>query len=96
WKIEAAKRFKEGLLGQHETEKTLSIVLDLGDSAEERERAILSFYKMAHVNWASPLTSTLKGDPAISDGVTRHFFSTVMSKLQYGFDIQFAPGGTSI
>ncbi|MED6285710.1 hypothetical protein CHARACLAT_031883 [Characodon lateralis] len=53
WKIEpdpseAAERFKEGLLGQHETEKTRS----------------------------------------------SHFFSTVMSKLQYGFDIQFAPGGT--
>ncbi|MEQ2281980.1 hypothetical protein AMECASPLE_035849 [Ameca splendens] len=69
WKIEpdpseAAERFKEGLFSQHETEKTLSIVLDLGDSAEER--TILSFYKMAHVNWTSPLTCTLKKDPATS------------------------------
>ncbi|KAF7653784.1 hypothetical protein LDENG_00078600 [Lucifuga dentata] len=63
-------------------------------SAEERERAILSFYKMANVDWACPLTCTPKGDPAIGNGVTRHFFATIMSKLQYGFEIKFAPGGT--
>uniref|UniRef100_A0AAV2MDL3 Uncharacterized protein n=1 Tax=Knipowitschia caucasica TaxID=637954 RepID=A0AAV2MDL3_KNICA len=33
-------------------------------------------------------------DPAIGDGVTRHIFATIMSKLQFGFDISFAPGGT--
>lgn len=27
----------------------------------DRERALLSFYKMAHVEWACPLTCTLKG-----------------------------------
>ncbi|XP_059215999.1 uncharacterized protein LOC131993938 [Centropristis striata] len=36
----------------------------------------------------------LPGDPAIGDGVTRHFLATVMSKVQYGFEINFVPGGT--
>lgn len=35
--------------------------MDLRDSAVDRERALLSFYKMAHVEWACPLTCTLKG-----------------------------------
>lgn len=96
--------------------------MDLRDSAVDRERALLSFYKMVHVEWACPLTCTLKGkllthtklkikdmfvffnfhlpdvcamcfafsgDPAIGDGVTRHFFAAIMSKVQYGFEIKF-------
>ncbi|XP_074519367.1 uncharacterized protein LOC141785115 [Halichoeres trimaculatus] len=99
WKIEpdpteASVKFKEEILNQHATAKPLSLVMDLRESAEERERAILSFYKMAHVDWASPLTCTLKGDPATGDGVTRHFFATTIAKLQFGFDIRFTPGGT--
>ncbi|CAB1437079.1 unnamed protein product [Pleuronectes platessa] len=99
WKIttnakEAARAYKEAILSQHASRKALSLIMDLGDSAEDRERAILSFYKMAHVEWACPLTCTLIGDPAIGDGVTRHFFSTIMQKLQNGFEINFVPGGT--
>uniref|UniRef100_A0AAV2JPI3 Uncharacterized protein n=1 Tax=Knipowitschia caucasica TaxID=637954 RepID=A0AAV2JPI3_KNICA len=99
WKIEpdpteAVKIFKQDILQKYSTGKPISLTIDLGDSAEDRERAILSFYKMAHVEWASPLICTLKGDPAIGDGVTRHIFATIMSKLQFGFDISFAPGGT--
>ncbi|KAI4809786.1 hypothetical protein KUCAC02_018651, partial [Chaenocephalus aceratus] len=30
-------------------------------------------------------------DPAIGDGVTRHFFATIMSKLQAGFEMKFGP-----
>lgn len=87
WKTEpdttkAAKRFEEDILNQHATGKPLSLAVDVGDSTEDREREILSFYKMAHVEWACPLTCTLRGDPAIGDGVTRHFFATIMSKLQ--------------
>nr|XP_055036497.1 G2/M phase-specific E3 ubiquitin-protein ligase-like [Misgurnus anguillicaudatus] len=99
WKMEpdpteAVKGFRYQILNEHATRKPLNLVMDLGDSSEDRERAIISFYKMAHVEWASPLTCTLKGDPAIGDGVTRHFFSTIMSKLQMGFDICLVPGGT--
>ncbi|XP_031171600.1 uncharacterized protein LOC116061499 isoform X2 [Sander lucioperca] len=86
--------FKDNILNLHATGKPLSLAMDLGDSAEDRERAILYFYKKAHVEWASTLTCTLKGDPAIGDGVTRHFFATIMSKLQHGFDVSFGPGGT--
>ncbi|XP_077953639.1 uncharacterized protein LOC120812556 [Gasterosteus aculeatus] len=94
WKIlsnpsDAAKTFKENILSQHATGKSLYLAMDLRDSAEDRERALLSFYKMANVEWACPLTCTLKGDPAIGDGVTRHFFATNMSKRQHGFEMNF-------
>ncbi|XP_034095626.1 uncharacterized protein LOC117561984 isoform X4 [Gymnodraco acuticeps] len=99
WRIapdptEAAKMFKEDILSQHATGKSLCLTMDLGDSAEERERAVLTFYKKANVEWACPLTCTLKGDPAIGDGVTLHFFATIISKLQAGFEMKFVPGGT--
>ncbi len=35
-----------------------------------------------------PLYLCLQGDPAIGDGVTRHVFATIMSKLQRGFELQ--------
>ncbi|KAF3841706.1 hypothetical protein F7725_023676 [Dissostichus mawsoni] len=54
WKIApdptgAAKMFKEDILSQHATGKSLCLTMDLGDSAEERERAVLTFYKKANV-----------------------------------------------
>ncbi|KAK0152018.1 hypothetical protein N1851_006588 [Merluccius polli] len=55
---EAAKRFKEAILSQHATGKSLSLTMDLRDCAVDRERALLSFYKMANVEWACPLTCT--------------------------------------
>lgn len=44
----------------HATGKALSLTMDVGDSMEDREREILSFYKMAHVEWACPLPCTLR------------------------------------
>ncbi|KAL1277175.1 hypothetical protein QQF64_023848 [Cirrhinus molitorella] len=79
WKLEpgpkeAAKKFRDDILNKHATGKPLSLVMDLGDSAEDRERAILSFYKMACVDWASPLTCTLKvpGGTLLFDGEKDH------------------------
>lgn len=54
--------FKEDILSQHATGKSLCLTMDLGDNAEERERAVLTFYKKANVEWACPLTCTLKGN----------------------------------
>jgi len=31
---------------------------------------------------------SFSGDPAIGDGVTRHFFATIMSKLQHGLEMK--------
>lgn len=59
--VKAAKLFKEQLLNLHATGKPLSLTMDVGDSMEDREREILSFYKMAHVEWGCPLTCTLRG-----------------------------------
>ncbi|XP_076877915.1 uncharacterized protein LOC143526957 [Brachyhypopomus gauderio] len=99
WKNEpnpayAAKKFRDSLLQKYETGKPLHLQMDLRDTPADRERAILSFYKMANIDWACPLSCTLKGDPAIGDGVMRHFFETIMSKIQHGFEINFMPGGT--
>lgn len=47
--LEAAKRFREDLLNKYSTLKPLSLTVDV------------SFYKMAHFEWASPLKCTLKG-----------------------------------
>ncbi|XP_067223162.1 uncharacterized protein [Chanodichthys erythropterus] len=99
WKFEpdateASKKYRQNLFKTHESGKELSFQMDMRESPEDRERAILSFYKMANVEWACPLKCTLHGDPAIGDGVTRHVFDTVMSKLQHGFELQLVPGGT--
>ncbi|XP_051989522.1 uncharacterized protein LOC127648798 isoform X2 [Xyrauchen texanus] len=99
WKFEpdpteALKKYREIILRKHETGKELSLQMDMRESPEDRERAILTFYKTANVEWACPLKCTLHGDPAIGDGVTRHVFATIMSKLQHGFELQLVPGGT--
>nr|XP_023666598.1 uncharacterized protein LOC111843331 isoform X2 [Paramormyrops kingsleyae] len=79
WKIEndpseAAKRYREDLLNKHATLKPLNLTVDLGDSEEERERTIISFYKIAHVERASPLKCILKvpGGAHLFDGETDH------------------------
>ncbi|XP_034084971.1 uncharacterized protein LOC117554629 [Gymnodraco acuticeps] len=47
-----------------------------------------------HSNNCTSVCLHFEGDPAIGDGVTRHFFATIMSKLQAGFEMKFVPGGT--
>ncbi len=58
---EASKKYRGNLLNTHERGKELLFQMDMRDSPEDRERAILTFYKMANVEWACPLKCTLHG-----------------------------------
>ncbi|KAI7789561.1 hypothetical protein IRJ41_008912 [Triplophysa rosa] len=49
------------LLREQSKEKPLRFYLDLKDSPEDQDRAILSFYKAKGVNWAAPLKCILQG-----------------------------------
>lgn len=61
--------------------------MDLRTCAEEQERQLINFYKQRNVEWACPVKCQLEGDAAVGDGVTRHFFSTILEKLKYGFSL---------
>ncbi|XP_026101665.1 uncharacterized protein LOC113073000 isoform X1 [Carassius auratus] len=90
WKAEkdpekAAETYRRDLLQQSETYRSLKYVMDMHESPEEKERAVVVFYKQNNINWASPFCVFLKGDPAVGDGVNRFFFTFGISKLQSGF-----------
>ncbi|XP_076850662.1 G2/M phase-specific E3 ubiquitin-protein ligase-like [Brachyhypopomus gauderio] len=65
--------------------------MDIRDTEEDRERALLSFYKEQR-EWACPLQCALDGDAAVGQGVVRYFLTTIISKLQFGFSLNL--GGT--
>ncbi|RXN13682.1 G2 M phase-specific E3 ubiquitin- ligase-like protein [Labeo rohita] len=83
----AALLYRKEILRLHETGKPLSMCVDLRSSPEEQDRQLINFYKQRNVEWACPVKCQLQGDAAIGDGVSRHFFSTVMEKLKYGFSL---------
>ncbi|XP_065805904.1 uncharacterized protein [Labrus bergylta] len=56
----AAQVFKDNLLSEHATGKPLKLKLDVREREEDRERALLSFYKQQQ-EWACPLHCTLDG-----------------------------------
>ncbi|XP_030001827.1 uncharacterized protein LOC115427419 isoform X2 [Sphaeramia orbicularis] len=90
--LEAIKLFRQSVMKNSGEE--LHFRMDLRDSNEAREQTIISFYKRQRVDWTAPLTCTLEGDAAIGDGVKRHCLSTVMSKLQFGFEWKIGAGKT--
>ncbi|KAF4090078.1 hypothetical protein AMELA_G00047880, partial [Ameiurus melas] len=47
------------------------------------------------VKWAFLLRCQLQGDNAIGDGVSRHFFSTSLHKLKYGFSLNLGNTGVT-
>lgn len=85
----ASALFCRNLRRQHSNEKPLHFYLDLKESPEDQDRAILSFYKAKGVNWAAPLKCILQGDAAIGDGVNRHLLSMAIEKLRTGFSLNF-------
>ncbi|XP_051777788.1 oocyte zinc finger protein XlCOF6-like [Erpetoichthys calabaricus] len=93
---QAAKDFKMALLKDNEHEKPLVLKIDTTVSEEDREKSLLCFYKRKQ-NWASPVTCTLEGDAAVGEGVVRHFFSTLLGKVQFGFNMNIGNvAGTSL
>ncbi|KAK1172655.1 hypothetical protein AOXY_G5289 [Acipenser oxyrinchus oxyrinchus] len=97
WELEpdptrAAWLFKRTLLSHHETGKPLNLRMDIRESLEDQERALMTFYKAP--KWACPLKCTLEGDTAVGEGVSRYFFSKTISKLQFGFNLNL--GNTEV
>ncbi|XP_057712511.1 uncharacterized protein LOC130929422 [Corythoichthys intestinalis] len=91
----AVQVFKEKLLQEHETGKPLKLRMDMRDSEEDRERALLAFYKQQQ-EWACPLQCILEGDSAIGQGVVRYFLTTIISKLQFGFQLNLGGLGKTL
>ncbi|XP_057680075.1 uncharacterized protein LOC130908549 [Corythoichthys intestinalis] len=90
--IKAAQLFTHITREAHKDGNHQVFNLSLLDSVEDRNRAIVSFYKRPRVQWANQLQCKLTGDAAIGDGVTRYVLSTVMDYLQTGFILDEAKG----
>nr|XP_055026169.1 uncharacterized protein LOC129415968 isoform X2 [Misgurnus anguillicaudatus]XP_055026170.1 uncharacterized protein LOC129415968 isoform X2 [Misgurnus anguillicaudatus] len=91
----AADLYRKEILRLHETGKPLLMCMDLRSGVEEQERQLINFYNQRHVEWACPVKCQLQGDAAVGDGVTRHFFSTVLEKLKYGFSLNLGNTGVT-
>uniref|UniRef100_A0A8C1P360 HECT domain-containing protein n=1 Tax=Cyprinus carpio TaxID=7962 RepID=A0A8C1P360_CYPCA len=101
WKIEpdletAARLFRRHILKNAEDKPDLVVTLDLHSCEKDREREMLTFYKRPNIDWTSPFTVKLKGDAALGDGVTRHFFTLVMDKLHNGFELDIDNCGKTL
>ncbi|XP_073767217.1 uncharacterized protein isoform X2 [Danio rerio] len=90
----AALLYRKQILQLHETGKPLFMSMDLRSSVEEQDRQLINFYKQRNVEWACPVKCQLQ-DAAVGDGVSRHFFSTVLEKLKYGFRLNFGNTGVT-
>ncbi|XP_052440572.1 uncharacterized protein LOC127979271 isoform X2 [Carassius gibelio] len=87
--------YRREILRLHETGKPILMCMDLRTCAEEQERQLINFYKQRNVEWACPVKCQLEGDAAVGDGVTRHFFSTILEKLKYGFSLNLGNTGVT-
>lgn len=59
--IKAISQFRETQLSNHATQAPLNLHMDMRSTPEERDRALISFYKKTHVEWARPLNCRLEG-----------------------------------
>ncbi|XP_076836719.1 uncharacterized protein LOC143504293 [Brachyhypopomus gauderio] len=101
WKMEpdldtAAKMYRRHILRNAEEKPDVVVTLDVHASEQDREREMLTFYKRQNLDWTSPFSVRFKGDAAMGDGVTRHFFSLLMDKLHFGFDIDLDNCGKTL
>ncbi|CAL8342117.1 unnamed protein product [Arctogadus glacialis] len=92
WKLEpdakaAAKMFQTHLLKDADQKPTLKLTLDMHVTEEDRERAIIGFYKQTNIDWTRPFEVQLKGDCAIGDGVKKYLFSLCLNKVQTGLHL---------
>ncbi|KAI7810042.1 hypothetical protein IRJ41_020763 [Triplophysa rosa] len=94
WNVEpdlcrAALQYRRELLAMAESLPDLNAGMNLCGSPQEREREMLTFYKSQPGNWARPFSVILRGDAAIGDGVKWYFLSQVISRVQFGFALDF-------
>lgn len=57
----AATLFRRVILREQQLEIPLHFSMDLHSDVEEREKAVISFYKTQRTKWASPLHCVLGG-----------------------------------
>lgn len=57
----AVHSFIQSLLKEHKAEKPLHLHMDMRQDLEEREKALLCFYKRPNTDWACPFECTLHG-----------------------------------
>lgn len=57
----AATLFRRVILREQQLEIPLRFKMDLHSDVEEREKAVIAFYKTQRTKWASPLHCVLEG-----------------------------------
>lgn len=57
----AATLFRRVILREQQLEIPLRFSMDLHSDVEEREKAVIAFYKTQRTKWASPLHCVLEG-----------------------------------
>ena len=57
----AATLFRRNLLREQELEKPIRFSMDIESDNEDREKAVLAFYKSKRTKWAAPLHCVLEG-----------------------------------
>ncbi|KAK1158972.1 hypothetical protein AOXY_G22816 [Acipenser oxyrinchus oxyrinchus] len=100
WELEpdptrAAWLFKRALLSHHETGKPLNLRMDIRESLEDQERALMTFYKAPNIKWACPLKCTLEGDTAVGEGIFAAPFNCLRETLNYRLLLHAVIGRTS-
>ena len=64
----AAQIFKSKILSENENKKALMLRMDLGNSPEDQERSLISFYKAPKTEWPNPLTCRLEDIAGVPAG----------------------------
>ena len=57
----AATLFRRCLLREQGLEKPIRFSMDIESGVEDREKAVLAFYKIKRTKWAAPLHCVLEG-----------------------------------
>ncbi|XP_046890712.1 uncharacterized protein LOC124477148 isoform X1 [Hypomesus transpacificus] len=87
--LEAMRLFLQELRQGGEHQPSLLLSLDARDDDEERDSALVSFYKEMRQKsqWTAPFKCRILGDAAVGVGVARHTLSSTISKLKHGFKL---------
>ncbi|XP_041916410.1 uncharacterized protein LOC121680889 isoform X3 [Alosa sapidissima] len=95
---EAVRLFMEELRRGANHLPPLRLTLNAGDTDEERDGALISFYKQQRqtCQWAAHFRCNILGDAAVGVGVMRNTLSTAISKLTNGFKNMGNAGVTAI
>ncbi|KAE8277490.1 hypothetical protein D5F01_LYC24564 [Larimichthys crocea] len=94
---EAVRLFMEDLRRGGDHQPPLRLTLNAGDTDEERDGTLISFYKQRRetCQWAADFRCSILGDAAVGVGVMRNTLSTAISKLTSGFKKNMGNAGVT-